>query len=74
MGFFSSPVSDFTNSHHDLQTILKFNDISADVQNHLKLVYTALALTALATAGGVFVGITLHLPPFIGIVGTMWYE
>ena len=71
MGFFSSPVSDFTNSHHDLQTILKMNDISADVQNHLKLVYISLAMTALATAGGVFMGITMHLPPIIGLVGTM---
>ena len=71
MGFFSSPISDFTNSHHDLQTILKMNDISADVQSHLKLVYTSLALTSLATAMGVFMGITMHLPAVIGLVGTM---
>lgn len=69
--FFSSPIGDFSSSHHDLQTIMKFNDISADVQQHLKLVYFALAMTALATAGGVFLGITLHLPPILGLVGSM---
>ena len=71
MGFFSSPVSDFSDSHHDLKTILKMNDISAEVQSHLKLVYVALAMTSLATAVGVFLGITMHLPAFLGFVGTM---
>lgn len=68
MSMFSSPVSDFSMGGHDLSTIMKFNDISSEVQSHLRLVYSALAACFLCAVGGVWLGIIFHVPPFLSVI------
>jgi len=62
----------FSGSAFDSAALLKANNISYRVQNHLKQVYTTLAATMLAaTAGSVFYLYT-HLSPFLSSIAMMF--
>lgn len=53
----------------DLATLLKNNNISTRVQNHLRQVYATLAATLLASVLGVGFFLATHLSPFLSFFG-----
>jgi len=62
----------FTSSAPDLSAMLKANNISQRVQNHLKQVYSTLAATMLAASFGTVFYLYTHLSPFLSSIAMMF--
>jgi FtsH-binding integral membrane protein len=61
----------FAGAGIDLAALLKANNLSTRVQNHLKQVYATLALTMLSSVLGVVFYLYTHLSPFLSTIGMM---
>jgi FtsH-binding integral membrane protein len=62
----------FSSSTFDVSSMLKANNISVRVQNHLKQVYTTLAATMLAASAGTVFYLYTHLSPLLSSLAMMF--
>ena len=69
-----SPSSTYSSnlfSTSNLEAILDSNDISHEVQSHLKLVYLGLSFMFGASIIGTYLGIIFHVTAFLGVIGCL---
>jgi len=64
--------SSFSGSGFNIEALLRANDVSSKVQDHLKRVYLALAATMVAACAGTVFYMYTHLTPFLSCIAMMF--